>query len=70
MITVSDGTETTARIKYAFDHGRVPVPKLCDPNLTMRIDAKTMDAVANGVAHSVDEGGSKAEQDRCSNDPP
>ena len=59
MITVSDGTETTARIKYAFDHGRVPVPKLCDPNLTMRIDAKTMDAVANGVAHSVDEGGAK-----------
>ena len=70
MITVSDGTETTARIKYAFDHGRVSVPKLCDPNLTMRIDAKTMDAVANGVAHCVDEGGSKAAQGRCSNDPP
>ena len=59
MITVTDRTETTARIKYAFDHGRVPVPKLCDPNLTIRIGVKTMNAVANVVAHSVDEGGAK-----------
>ena len=40
MITVANRTETAARIKYAFDHGRIPVPELCDPNLTIHIDSK------------------------------
>lgn len=57
MITVANRTETAARIKYAFDHSRVPVPELCDPNLTIHIDSKTMDAAANVVAPSVDEDG-------------
>ena len=39
MITVANRTETAARIKYAFDHGRIPVPELCDPNLTIHIDS-------------------------------
>ena len=55
MITVANRTETAARIKYAFDHGRIPVPELCDPNLTIHIDSKTMDAAINVVAPTVDE---------------
>ena len=55
MITVANRTETAARIKYAFDHGRIPVPELCDPNLTIHIDSKTMDAVTNVVAPTADE---------------
>lgn len=55
MITVANRTETAARIKYAFDHGRIPVPELCDPNLTIHIDSKTMDAATNVVAPTVDE---------------
>ena len=55
MITVANRTETAARIKYAFDHNRIPVPELCDPNLTIHIDSKTMDAAANVVAPTADE---------------
>ena len=55
MITVANRTETAACIKYAFDHGRIPVPELCDPNLTIHIDSKTMDAATNVVAPTVDE---------------
>ena len=55
MITVANRTETAARIKYAFEHGRIPVPELCDPNLTIHIDSKTMDAAINVVAPTADE---------------
>ena len=50
MITVANRTETAARIKYAFDHGRIPVPRLRNPRLTIHIDSKTMDAATNVVA--------------------
>ena len=49
MITVANRTETAARIKYAFDHGRIPIPELCVPELTIHIDSKTMDE-AEGTA--------------------
>jgi type III restriction enzyme len=48
MITVANRTETAARIKYAFDHKRIPVDELCESNFTIHIDSKTMDA-AEGV---------------------
>ncbi len=48
MITVANRTETAARIKYAFDHRRIPVEELCVPELTVHIDSKTMDE-AEGV---------------------
>lgn len=47
MITVANRTETAARIKYTFDHGRIPVPELCVPELTIHIDSKTMDEAEN-----------------------
>lgn len=43
MITVANRTETAARIKYAFDHGHVPVAALCDPARTLHIDSKVLD---------------------------
>ena len=49
MITVANRTETAARIKYAFDHGRIPVPELCVPELTVHIDSKTMDEAESVV---------------------
>lgn len=55
MITVANRTETAARIKYAFDHGRIPIPELCDPNLTIHIDSKTMDAATNISVSTADE---------------
>lgn len=48
MITVANRTETAARIKYAFDHKRIPVEELCVPEYTLHIDSKTLEA-AQGV---------------------
>jgi type III restriction enzyme len=49
MITVANRTETAARIKYAFDHKRIPVDELCEPAYTIHIDSKTMEAAEDIV---------------------
>ncbi len=43
MITVTNRTETAARIKYAFDHGKIAIAELCDPARTLHIDSKVLD---------------------------
>lgn len=50
MITVANRTETAARIKYAFDHGKISVPELCRSEYTIHIDSKTLDAAEGLVA--------------------
>jgi type III restriction enzyme len=42
MITVANRTETSARIKYAFDHNQILIPELCDPDKTLQIDSKIL----------------------------
>ena len=42
MITVANRTETAARIKYAFDHGKIRIPELCVPEKTLHIDSKVL----------------------------
>ncbi|AKB24956.1 hypothetical protein MSMTP_1487 [Methanosarcina sp. MTP4] len=42
MITVANRTETSARIKYAFDHNEIHIPELCDPEKTLLIDSKVL----------------------------
>lgn len=42
MITVANRTETAARIKYAFDKGRIGIDELCDPDKTLQIDSKVL----------------------------
>ena len=42
MITVANRTETAARIRHAFDHGRVRIAELCDPERTLHIDSKVL----------------------------
>ena len=43
MITVANRTETAARIKYAFDHGKIRIESLNDPAKTLHIDSKVLD---------------------------
>ncbi len=43
MITVANRTETAARIKYAFDHGKILIDELKDPERTLHIDSKVLD---------------------------
>ena len=52
MITVANRTETAARIKYAFDHRRIRIDELCDPERTLHIDSKVL-AEAEAVEEPV-----------------
>lgn len=44
MITVANRTETSSRIKYAFDHNSILIKELCDPDRTLQIDSKVLDS--------------------------
>lgn len=43
MITVANRTETAARVKYAFDHGKIRIEELCAPDRTLHIDSKVLE---------------------------
>ncbi len=43
MISVANRTETAARVKYAFDHGKIRVPELNNPERTLHIDSKVLE---------------------------
>ena len=43
MITVCNRTETAARVKYAFDHKRIHIEELCDPERILHIDSRVLD---------------------------
>ena len=65
MITVANRTETAARIKHAFDHGRVHIDELCDSERTLHIDSKVLDAAeaAEEPIAEVDSGASEEDAD-------
>jgi type III restriction enzyme len=42
MITVANRTETAARVKYAFDHGKIRIDALKAPERTLHIDSKVL----------------------------
>ena len=44
MITVANRTETAARITYALNHDKVRIKELCDPERTLHIDSKVLEA--------------------------
>jgi type III restriction enzyme len=43
MITVANLTHTAARVQYAFEHKRIRIEELCDPNKILHIDSKVLD---------------------------
>jgi type III restriction enzyme len=43
MITVANRTETSSRIKYAFDHNQILIPELCNPDKTLQIDSRVLE---------------------------
>lgn len=43
MITVANRTETSSRIKYAFDRKKILISELCIPERTLQIDSKVLD---------------------------
>ena len=60
---MANRTETAARIKFAFDHGRVQIQDLCVPDYTIHIDSKVLDAAGDTDApSSADDGDNSGEQ--------
>src|SRR5437016_2517560 len=43
MITVTNLTHTAARVQYAFEHKRIRIEELCDPDRILHIDSKVLD---------------------------
>jgi len=43
MISVANRTETAARVKYAFDHGKIRIDELSIPEKTLHIDSKVLE---------------------------
>lgn len=54
MISVVNRTETAARIKYAFDHKRIKIDELCDPEKTLHIDSKVLEMTEMEVDSETD----------------
>jgi type III restriction enzyme len=66
MISVANRTETAARIKYAFDHKKVHIDELADPERTLHIDSKVLDeaeAAEEPIAELAVEGGEDEDAD-------
>ena len=42
MITVTNRTETAARVRHAFDTGKVRIAELCEPERTLHIDSTVL----------------------------
>jgi len=66
MITVANRTETAARIKYAFDNRRVLIDELANPERTLHIDSKVLDA----AEAKADEGETEAPEPEADDDEP
>src|SRR5438552_10465198 len=43
MISVANLTHTAARVQYAFEHKRIRIEELCDPDKILHIDSKVLD---------------------------
>lgn len=43
MISVANRTHTAARIKYAFDHKKIRIEELCNPERILHIDSKVLE---------------------------
>jgi len=69
MITVANQTETAARIKYAFDSGRINIEELSNPELTLHIDSKVLKK-AEELAEPVFMNEDKDEEDSGENHKP
>jgi type III restriction enzyme len=70
MITVCNRTESAARVKYAFDHGKIRIDELCQPERTLHIDSKVLEkAEAQEEALAVAFGDSDSEDQTDSDEP-
>jgi len=67
MITVANRTETAARVKFAFDRGKIKIDELCQPERTLHIDSKVLEE-AEALDEPLSVTASAVEVDRASDD--
>ncbi len=70
IITVANRTETAARVKYAFDRGRIPIEELTAPDKTLHIDSKVLEKAEAREDAEADAAESDVEVDALADDPP
>jgi type III restriction enzyme len=61
MITVANRTETAARVKYAFDHGKIRIDELRSPGRTLHIDSKVLEKAESRIEAADINGGNGEE---------
>lgn len=63
MITVANRTETAARVKYIFDHKKIRIDELCNPERTLHIDSKVLEMAEAQEEIAVSGAGSTPEEE-------
>ena len=64
MISVANRVETAARMKYAFEHKKIKIDELCDPERILHIDSKVLDmAEAQEEEAPMEENGEEGERE-------
>ena len=58
MITVANRVETAARVRYAFEHGKIRIEELCVPDRILHIDSKVLEKAESEEATSLGSGDS------------
>jgi len=69
MITVGNRTETAARVKYAFDHGKIRIDELRNPARTLHIDSKVLEKAESRIEAAEIDGRNYEESDEESDAP-
>jgi type III restriction enzyme len=70
MITVGNRTETAARVKYAFDHGKIRIDELRNPGRTLHIDSKVLEKAESQIEAAEIDGGNGEETEEEDADAP
>ncbi|MBW2147145.1 MAG: DEAD/DEAH box helicase family protein [Deltaproteobacteria bacterium] len=63
MITVGNRTETAARVRYAFEHNKIHIDELCDPDRLLHIDSKVLEFAESHEEALEIEGDSESENE-------
>ena len=58
MITVANRVETAARVRYAFEHGKIRIEELCVPDRILHIDSKVLEKAESEETSSLGSGDS------------
>lgn len=64
MISVANRTETAARIKYSFEHRKIRIDELCEPEKILHIDSRVLKEAEEeeGITYIADESDKESDE--------